>query len=288
MTDRDMRTGQRGRHRRGGIAIRVRPGDWDLAERVAARQLDQMEPAWAVWYGLGGRRFYAAAVWPASEPLIVQAGTADELLDRMREAEVGDLMREAERRERVLQAERSAWARAPRPARERPVPRPPLSMPHPPRGATMPEMPDGARTVCWDLPCDLSMIGKTRSMVKEVLTSWALQNYADDVVLVVGELLANALTYGKPPVSLALSAERGNLRVRVTDHAAEQPRHLHLGIEAVHGRGLTIVEALAHECGVTPLSGPLGICGKTVWARWRLSPADEGPGENDPVASPSS
>ncbi|GAA3800484.1 hypothetical protein GCM10022226_20110 [Sphaerisporangium flaviroseum] len=95
--------------------IRVRPRCWDPAERAAARQLDQMEPAWAVWYGLGARRFYAAAVWAACEPLMVQAGTADELRDRMREAEVGDLMREAERRDLVLQAERSAWARRPRP-----------------------------------------------------------------------------------------------------------------------------------------------------------------------------
>ncbi|MEU8269009.1 ATP-binding protein [Sphaerisporangium sp. NPDC049002] len=131
--------------------------------------------------------------------------------------------------------------------------------------------PDGARTVCWDLPCDLSVIGKTRSMVREILTSWTLESLADDVVLVVDELLANALSYGEPPVRLALSAEDGELlRVQVTDHAAELPRHLHLGIEAVHGRGLTIVEALAHECGITPLSGPSGTSGKTVWACWRL------------------
>ncbi|WP_424528339.1 ATP-binding protein [Sphaerisporangium viridialbum] len=132
----------------------------------------------------------------------------------------------------------------------------------------MPETPDGPRTVGWDVPDDLSMVGKTRGMVKDILTTWAFENLADDVVLVVGELLANAITYGRPPVRLSMSAGADGLCVEVTDHGPERPHHLHLGIEAIHGRGLTIVEALAHEAGVTPLPD---IPGKTVWGRWRLS-----------------
>ncbi|MER5419607.1 hypothetical protein [Streptosporangium roseum] len=49
---------------------------------------------------------------------------------------------------------------------------------------------------------------------------------------------------------------------------ARTTRHLDLGVEAVHGRGLAIVEALAHDSGVTPLPDRPG---KTVWARWRFS-----------------
>lgn len=41
-------------------------------------------------------------------------------------------------------------------------------------------------------------------MVRETLTRWALPSLADDVVLVVGELLANAITYGDPPVRLSV------------------------------------------------------------------------------------
>jgi two-component sensor histidine kinase len=104
-------------------------------------------------------------------------------------------------------------------------------------------------------------------MVNETLTTWALQHLADDVILVVGELLANAITHGEPPVRLSLWAGNNELCVRVTDHSPEQPRHLDLGIEAVHGRGLTIVEALAHDSGVTQLPDRPG---KTIWARWRL------------------
>ncbi|MEV7965534.1 ATP-binding protein [Sphaerisporangium sp. NPDC088356] len=131
------------------------------------------------------------------------------------------------------------------------------------------EMPDGSRWVCWDLPHDLSMVGKSRGMVNEILATWGLQCLADDVVLVAGELLANAITYGEPPVSLTLSAGTGELHLQVTDHGPEQPRHLHLSLEAIHGRGLTIVEALAHRSGVTQLPDAQG---KTVWARWCLSP----------------
>lgn len=131
----------------------------------------------------------------------------------------------------------------------------------------MPATPDDPRTVCWTLPHELSIVGKARGMVNETLISWALQSIADDVVLVAGELLANAITHGEPLVRLSLWAGADELCVRVTDHGPEQPRHLDLGVEAVHGRGLTIVEALADDSGVTPL---LHRPGKTVWARWDI------------------
>ncbi|MFG1879989.1 ATP-binding protein [Sphaerisporangium sp. NPDC049003] len=135
----------------------------------------------------------------------------------------------------------------------------------------MPEMPDGLRTVCWDLPDDLSMIGKTRNMVNDALTAWQLGDLADDVVLVVSELLANAINYGEPPIKLSVWASTEELCVRVTDHGTGQPRHLDLGIESIHGRGLTIVAALANDHGIIPLAdGP----GKTVWARWRHTTQD--------------
>ncbi|GAA3800437.1 hypothetical protein GCM10022226_20050 [Sphaerisporangium flaviroseum] len=240
MTGRDTETRRRGRHRRGVTATHVHPRRWDPAKRAAAQQLDQIEPAWAVWYGLGARCFYAIAIGPVPEPLIVQARTTDELRGLMREAE--------------------GHGRHPHP---------PLRAPHPLGGATMPQTPDGSRVVCWDVPCDLSMVGKTRSMVNETLTGWTLRHLADDVVLVVGELLANAIAYGRPPVAISISTESGRLCVQVTDHGPGQPRLLDLGTDAVHGRGLVIVAALAHECGVTEL---VRTPGKIVWARWHLSP----------------
>ncbi|WP_424535252.1 hypothetical protein ACOZ38_34645 [Sphaerisporangium viridialbum] len=78
-----------GRHRVGAWTGRVDRRRWDLAKRAAADQLDQMEPAWHVMYGLGGRRFVAMAIWHAPRPLRVEASTLDELRELMREAELG-------------------------------------------------------------------------------------------------------------------------------------------------------------------------------------------------------
>ncbi|MEU4411433.1 ATP-binding protein [Streptosporangium sp. NPDC023963] len=238
---------QGGRHRRGAATAQIDHRSWDPAERAAAERLDQVEPAWTVWYGPGTRCFHAAAIWPAPEPLIVRAGTADELRDLMREAEHG---------------------------------------PPPPRGETMPEIPDtppapdGSRTpdapltVCWDLPHDLPIVGKARAMVREILVAWELHHLVDDAVLVAGELLANAIVHGEPVVRLSVRARTDELRLQVTDRGTGQPRLLALDAEAVHGRGLAIVRALAHDHGVTPL---LDRPGKTVWARWRLPSHDASP-----------
>jgi anti-sigma regulatory factor (Ser/Thr protein kinase) len=137
-----------------------------------------------------------------------------------------------------------------------------------PRGAIVIETLDRSNAACWELPDDLSVTGETRHKVTDILTTWGVGDLMDDVILVVGELLANAVTYGEPPIRLALSSRSDELRVQVTDHGTDQPRELDLGIDATHGRGLAIVAALAGDHGVTrPPDGP----GKTVWARWRFS-----------------
>lgn len=237
MTGREDRARPSGRHRRGTPVSQVGPRRWDTAQMARAQQLDQVEPAWAVWYGPATRHFHAAALWPGPEPLLVHATTADELRTLMREAE------------------------------------------HtcPPRGATMPDptpgpmpdTPDDLRAARWDVPPDPSTITKIRALVNDTLTAWALAHLTDDVVLVTGELLANAVVHGDPPVTLSLWAGADELHLQVTDHSPEQPRQLRLDTDALHGRGLTIVEALAHDSGVTPLPT---TSGKTVWARWHLSP----------------
>ena len=213
-----------------------------------------MEAGWSISYGVGSRRFYAIAVWPAPEPLIVQACAADQLCRLIREAE------QTTPKPSGVRASATSLRCPPN------LPHPTVHYPAPSRGALVIANPDGLRTVCWDLPHDLSMIGKTRGMVNDTLAAWALGELADDVVLVVDELLANAINYGDPPIRLSLWASAGELCVRVTDHGSARPRHLDLGIDAIHGRGLTIVAALSHSHGITPLPDAPG---KTVWACWR-------------------
>ncbi|MEV0754547.1 ATP-binding protein [Streptosporangium sp. NPDC050280] len=255
MNDREPQPRQSGRHRRGTASEQVGSRSWDPAERAAAEQLDQIEPAWIVWYGTGTRDFHAVAGWPAAEPLIVRARTADELRALMREAEDTTP-----------------------PSRGETMPETPDTphlpydpFPYDPRMSADRRPVDDPRTVYWDLPHDLPIVGKARAMASETLAAWALHHLVDDAVLVVGELLANAIVHGEPVVRLSLWADADEFQVQVTDRGPGQPRHLTLDPESLHGRGLAIVRALAHDTGVIPLPDRPG---KTVWARWRLSVGD--------------
>ncbi len=134
--------------------------------------------------------------------------------------------------------------------------------------------PDGPRTECRDLPCDPAVTGEARRIARDTFTAWGLPaDLVEDVVLVVGELVANATVYGEPPIRLSLWAMAEEICVRVTDHGPGRPRRLHLSQEAVHGRGLAIGEALADRWGAIPA---VGTVGKTVWATWRLPRVESG------------
>ncbi|MFF5111788.1 ATP-binding protein [Streptosporangium sp. NPDC000509] len=222
-----------GRHRRGESVDRRGPRRWDREQREVADRLDRAETGWLVMYGVGGRRFYAIAV--GGEPLVVQAGTAEELCALMREAEESE-------------AETHRYGQG---------------------DLMVAATPDGLRTVCWDIPRDPATVAEARRMTRDVFTRWDLApEFVDDAVLVVGELVANATVYGEEPIRLSLWSTAQGVCVRVTDHGSERPRKLSLGEDASHGRGLAIVEALADRWGVVPARGGGG---KTVWAAWGTS-----------------
>ncbi|WP_214412164.1 hypothetical protein [Sphaerisporangium fuscum] len=82
-------SGGSGKHRAGAPVEPVGRRRWDMGKRAAAAQLDQMEPAWQVTYGIGSRRFFAFALWNAPRPILLEAGTVEELRESMREAELG-------------------------------------------------------------------------------------------------------------------------------------------------------------------------------------------------------
>jgi two-component sensor histidine kinase len=93
-----------------------------------------------------------------------------------------------------------------------------------------------------------------------------------DVVAVVGELVGNAIRHARPlpgdVVRLAwrihADGRRQVVDIRVTDGGGdpETPRERSAGPEAVDGRGLAIVSALADRWGVERDG-----LGQSVWAR---------------------
>lgn len=114
----------------------------------------------------------------------------------------------------------------------------------------------------WELPADPSVTAKCRALVREALTEWSLHDLIDDVVIVVSELLGNALIHGDPPIHLALRADQGTLTGSVSDGGAGWPRLRTAGPELENGRGLRIVTALTDRWGVEPVEGGGG---KTIW-----------------------
>ena len=119
------------------------------------------------------------------------------------------------------------------------------------------------------LPHTPGAVAAVRRRIRPVLSGWDLAaDLADDVLLVVSELLTNAIVHALPPATLRLSrteADRcGAVRVEVTDMGPAAPACTPDPDE--HGRGLAIVTALAARCGVREHSG-----GTSRWAE--LQPA---------------
>jgi hypothetical protein len=101
-----------------------------------------------------------------------------------------------------------------------------------------------------------------RGVARALLEGWGMpEQVVDDTVLVVSELVTNAVNHALPPVCLRLSAPaRGTVRVEVSDGG---PRGVALsGREPGDGgRGLMLVGALARAHGRDG-DGP----GATAWA----------------------
>jgi serine phosphatase RsbU (regulator of sigma subunit)/anti-sigma regulatory factor (Ser/Thr protein kinase) len=132
------------------------------------------------------------------------------------------------------------------------------------------------------LPGSPLAAGSARALVRGALDEWTGQGLltrerlADDVMIVVSELVTNAVVHAGTTVDLVCRLEEdGSVVVEVGDHhPSRAPRDN--GAETAceipeYGRGLRLVATLAESWGVTYRTGA-----KTVWARL--------PAENDPAA----
>ncbi|QES43930.1 ATP-binding protein [Streptomyces venezuelae] len=128
-----------------------------------------------------------------------------------------------------------------------------------------------ARDWVMGYPMALATVRLARRHVRRRLTTWAWTGNIDDAVLVVSELLANAVRHGKVPghhVWLRLAMEEGvRLVVDVSDPVPVFPA-FDGGVGAAvdggeGGRGLLVVRQLTVEFDWFPRTG----VGKTVRAR---------------------
>ena len=114
-----------------------------------------------------------------------------------------------------------------------------------------------------DLPPDLTAAREARAATRRILPRWRLGALLDPVLLVVSELVGNAVRHGRPPVDMRLRQTGRGVRVDVHDDEAAAPTPAALTSDAESGRGLLLVDAVATESGVEQIDGD----GKVVWAR---------------------
>jgi anti-sigma regulatory factor (Ser/Thr protein kinase) len=120
-----------------------------------------------------------------------------------------------------------------------------------------------------ELPCDSEAPRVARDWsrihIAHELTADRAAAVVDDAMLVISELVTNAVDAHCHTASLHLRFRDRELRVSVTDDADGIPNLAPPARTAKRGRGLPLVAALASSWGVETL-----VDGKEVWARIRL------------------
>jgi signal transduction histidine kinase len=111
-----------------------------------------------------------------------------------------------------------------------------------------------------------------RDFTREALYAWGWlpaasadqRAAAEDVLLVVSELVTNACLHADGPEELHISCDRKVIRLEITDRGSGQPapRTPHRAGRP-GGHGMFIVQRLCLDWGVVRAPG---VTGKTVWA----------------------
>ncbi|MEU4658544.1 SpoIIE family protein phosphatase [Streptomyces sp. NPDC023723] len=117
-------------------------------------------------------------------------------------------------------------------------------------------------------PGDPEALAEARHLIRAAVRAWGAGEYGDEIELVAGELITNALmhTEGAAVVTLRLltGADR-RLRIEVEDSSSALPRRREPDESGVSGRGLLLVETLTDGWGVEARGG-----GKCVWSEFRV------------------
>ncbi|MFC3686977.1 SpoIIE family protein phosphatase [Aquipuribacter hungaricus] len=104
-------------------------------------------------------------------------------------------------------------------------------------------------------------IPRARREVGAALTAWGVeQDVCETVLLLLSELVTNALVHGRPPVHVRVRRGPTALALEVHDSAQTMPRRGDPDDSDEHGRGLQLVSAMSARWGTRPT-----MVGKAVW-----------------------
>lgn len=112
------------------------------------------------------------------------------------------------------------------------------------------------------LPGEARSVSRARRFVCIHLVEHRLSHLVDDVQLVVSELAANAVRHARTPFKVILEKAENSVLLSVQDGSPTPPAHLASDCLDTAGRGVSIVDLVSHDWGVTDGPGE----GKSVWA----------------------
>jgi hypothetical protein len=116
-----------------------------------------------------------------------------------------------------------------------------------------------------------------RWFTRETLERWQVAGIRDDVLSIVGELVANAVMHAEGSVTLLLRLREHDIHVEVIDGSLTLPNAQTTSVDGTSGRGLAIVSSLSRQWGACLRTAG----GKSVWADIDLTenhaPSDDVP-----------
>ncbi|MEJ2853893.1 MULTISPECIES: ATP-binding protein [unclassified Saccharothrix] len=120
--------------------------------------------------------------------------------------------------------------------------------------------PDRRRDETW-LPASPVSALMARRFVRDTCARWHLRGVLDDALLVVTELVENAVDHARSAPHLRLELRDRTLAIAVRDDEPAPPRRREPDTRP-GGRGIALVEEVSRSWGHTPWPGG----GKVVWA----------------------
>lgn len=114
---------------------------------------------------------------------------------------------------------------------------------------------------CWQFSATTPSVSEARFVVTTLFNQHDLPQ-AYEAELIVDELVSNAVVHAQTDFELALERWRDCIRIIVRDMSPNLPQMRTPDPLAENGRGLFMIENVAHEWGHHPYEN-----GKCVWAR---------------------
>jgi two-component sensor histidine kinase len=105
----------------------------------------------------------------------------------------------------------------------------------------------------------LDSVAEARARLRAVLDSWADENRRQTAVLLLSELVTNAIRHAHGAVRVNVTLAKERLRAQVRDESPDPPQRREA--DESGGRGMQLLDGMAQRWGVRQHRGD----GKTVW-----------------------